>query len=73
MALADVYGMSLADEPQIEFGFLLHDAGKVAVPDAILFKPGPLTADERAVIEQLWKGLLAAGELWHELAAIERP
>ena len=29
--------------PQIEFGFLLHDVGKVAVPDAILFKPEPLT------------------------------
>jgi ribonuclease P protein subunit RPR2 len=52
MALADVYGMSLADEPQIEFGFLLHDAGKVAVPDAILFKPGPLTAAERLVMQQ---------------------
>ena len=39
--------------PQVEFGFLLHDVGKVAVPDAILFKPGPLTArgaraDDRA-------------------------
>ena len=28
---------------QIEFGFLLHDIGKLAIPDAILFKPGPLT------------------------------
>jgi ribonuclease P protein subunit RPR2 len=44
--------MNLGDEPQIEFGFLLHDAGKVAVPDAILFKPGPLTPAERAIIEQ---------------------
>ncbi|HEV7807495.1 MAG TPA: HD domain-containing phosphohydrolase [Solirubrobacteraceae bacterium] len=52
LALADVYGMSLGDEPQIEFGFLLHDVGKVAVPDAILFKPGPLTAAERLVMQQ---------------------
>ncbi len=52
LALAEVYGMSLCDEPQIEFGFLLHDAGKVAVPDAILFKPGPLTAAERLVMQQ---------------------
>ena len=29
----------LADHPEIEFGFLLHDIGKVAIPDAILFKP----------------------------------
>ena len=52
LALADVYGMQLGDEPEIEFGFLLHDAGKVAVPDAILFKPGPLTAAERLVMQQ---------------------
>jgi len=52
LALAEVYGMRLADEPEIEFGFLLHDAGKVAVPDAILFKPGPLTAAERLVMQQ---------------------
>jgi HD-GYP domain-containing protein (c-di-GMP phosphodiesterase class II) len=36
--------------PQIEFGFLLHDIGKVAVPDAILFKPGPLSPEERALV-----------------------
>ncbi len=29
----------------------LHDVGKVAIPDAILLKPGPLTADERAIVE----------------------
>ena len=44
--------MVLAAEPEIEFGFLLHDAGKVAVPDAILFKPGRLTRAERRIIEQ---------------------
>jgi ribonuclease P protein subunit RPR2 len=52
LQLADVYGMRLGDEPEIEFGFLLHDAGKVAVPDAILFKPGRLTSAERLIIEQ---------------------
>ena len=52
LQIATAAGMSLGDEPQIEFGFLLHDAGKVAVPDAILFKPGPLTPAERAIIEQ---------------------
>jgi response regulator RpfG family c-di-GMP phosphodiesterase len=52
LLLADAYGMRLGDEPQIEFGFLLHDAGKVAVPDAILFKPGKLTPAERLVMEQ---------------------
>jgi len=52
LALGSAYGMPLSDEPQIEFGFLLHDVGKVAVPDAILFKPGPLTAAERLVMQQ---------------------
>jgi ribonuclease P protein subunit RPR2 len=52
LALAEVYGMRLGDAPEIEFGFLLHDAGKVAVPDAILFKPGPLTETERLVMQQ---------------------
>ncbi|HZU60117.1 MAG TPA: HD-GYP domain-containing protein [Solirubrobacteraceae bacterium] len=31
-----------------EFGFLLHDIGKLAISDAILHKEGPLTEDERA-------------------------
>jgi hypothetical protein len=30
----------------------MHDIGKVAVPDAILLKPGPLTAEEREVMER---------------------
>jgi putative nucleotidyltransferase with HDIG domain len=52
LALAEVFGLRLGDEPQIEFGFLLHDVGKVAVPDAILFKPGPLTQAERIVMQE---------------------
>src|ERR1700729_1154114 len=40
-------GLARPDAPEIEFGFLLHDIGKLAVPDSILFKPGPLTAEER--------------------------
>ncbi|MFW6313336.1 MAG: HD domain-containing phosphohydrolase [Spirochaetota bacterium] len=30
----------------------LHDTGKIGIPEAILLKPGPLTAEERATIEQ---------------------
>jgi HD-GYP domain-containing protein (c-di-GMP phosphodiesterase class II) len=36
----------LAAEPQLEYGFLLHDIGKIGVPDAILRKPGPLDPHE---------------------------
>ena len=35
---------------QIYWGALLHDVGKIGVPDAILLKPGPLTAAEQAVM-----------------------
>ena len=52
LKLAEAYGMRLGDHPEIEFGFLLHDIGKVAVPDAILYKPEPLTEAERALMER---------------------
>jgi putative nucleotidyltransferase with HDIG domain len=52
LALARAAQLDLADDREIEFGFLLHDIGKVAVPDAILFKPDRLTPTERLVIEQ---------------------
>jgi len=42
----------LADDPELEYGFLLHDLGKIGIPDAILLKPGPLTPGERAVIRR---------------------
>jgi ribonuclease P protein subunit RPR2 len=50
VALAEHAGLDIAASPEIEFGFLLHDVGKVAVPDAILFKPDRLTADEFALM-----------------------
>src|ERR1700759_4011959 len=52
LTIARAAGLHLADDPEIEFGFLLHDVGKVAVPDAILFKPEPLDGTERAVMER---------------------
>jgi putative two-component system response regulator len=35
----------------LELASVLHDIGKIAISDAILLKPGPLTPDERLVIE----------------------
>jgi PAS domain S-box-containing protein len=35
-----------AANPQLAYGFLLHDVGKLSVPDAVLQKPGPLTDTE---------------------------
>jgi ribonuclease P protein subunit RPR2 len=45
-------GERWAGSPEIEFGFLLHDIGKVAIPDSILHKPEPLTPHERELIQQ---------------------
>jgi response regulator RpfG family c-di-GMP phosphodiesterase len=42
----------LVDDPTLEWGFLLHDVGKIGIPDEVLLKPGPLDAIERACIEQ---------------------
>jgi ribonuclease P protein subunit RPR2 len=42
----------LLDDPSLEYGFLLHDVGKLAIPDAILKKQAPLSAGERVVMEQ---------------------
>jgi response regulator RpfG family c-di-GMP phosphodiesterase len=36
----------------IAMGAWLHDIGKLAIPDAILLKPGPLTDEERAVMQR---------------------
>jgi HD-GYP domain-containing protein (c-di-GMP phosphodiesterase class II) len=51
------YGLALAEavdsdmvNPELEYGFLLHDVGKVVVPEAILDKPGPLTRAEQDVM-----------------------
>jgi HD-GYP domain-containing protein (c-di-GMP phosphodiesterase class II) len=52
IALAQAIGLDTDRVPGIEFGFLLHDVGKVGVPDAILFKPGSLDETEFALIAQ---------------------
>jgi ribonuclease P protein subunit RPR2 len=52
MEIARVLDAPFSDDPEVEFGFLLHDVGKVAVPDSILWKPEPLTPEERLLMER---------------------
>ena len=44
--LARLFGLSEAELVQVRWGALLHDIGKMGVPDGILLKPGPLTDEE---------------------------
>jgi putative nucleotidyltransferase with HDIG domain len=46
VAIARQMGMAEAELEDIGRGALLHDIGKIGVPDSILLKPGPLTAAE---------------------------
>jgi HD-GYP domain-containing protein (c-di-GMP phosphodiesterase class II) len=46
LLLAAEVAPELTADPELEYGFLLHDLGKIGVPDAILMKPGPLTRRE---------------------------
>lgn len=44
-------GIRQEDHPDLMWGALLHDIGKIGVPDAILMKPGRLTDDEYTFIK----------------------
>jgi PAS domain S-box-containing protein len=48
--LAAAIGMESAEIVHVRRGALLHDIGKIGVPDAILLKPGPLTDEEWVVM-----------------------
>jgi len=50
--LGEELGIPAARLRLLAIGGLLHDVGKLSVPDAILQKPGPLDDDEFAVIKQ---------------------
>jgi methanogenic corrinoid protein MtbC1 len=49
--LAEEVGIEPERCELLSYAAPLHDVGKVAIPDAILLKPGPLTAEERAIVE----------------------
>jgi PAS domain S-box-containing protein/putative nucleotidyltransferase with HDIG domain len=50
--LARRLGVEGRDLVHLQRGALLHDIGKMGVPDSVLLKPGKLDPDERALIEQ---------------------
>ena len=52
LVLARSYGLRDDELAQIRWGALLHDIGKLGVPDGILLKPGPLTDEEWVVMKK---------------------
>jgi putative nucleotidyltransferase with HDIG domain len=51
-ALAEELGLGSAHVEQIRVAALLHDVGKIGIPDSILRKPDPLTQTEWAVVRR---------------------
>ncbi|MGB8323551.1 MAG: HD domain-containing phosphohydrolase [Candidatus Acidiferrum sp.] len=52
LKIAAVMGWSEQDCGSLARGAYLHDIGKLGTPDGILLKPGPLTEDERKIMQQ---------------------
>lgn len=50
--LAGAFGLPEEEARSIGLAAPMHDVGKVAIPDAILLKPGPLTPGEREVMQR---------------------
>jgi response regulator RpfG family c-di-GMP phosphodiesterase len=50
-ALAEAAGVAVVRNESTAYGFLLHDVGKIGIPDGILQKPGPLSSPERRKME----------------------
>jgi response regulator RpfG family c-di-GMP phosphodiesterase len=50
LGLAEAVDGNLLGDPSLEYGFLLHDVGKIGIGDHVLLKPGPLTDEERKLV-----------------------
>jgi len=66
--LTQLSGRSLSDCDRIFLTGLLHDVGKIAIPDGVLQKPGHLDERERAIIETHTD---AGWRILHELDALK--
>ena len=49
--IAEELGIAPEDIETVRLGAILHDVGKIGIPDRVLLKPGPLDDEERQIIE----------------------
>ena len=52
LELTEAVDRRLLDDQSLEYGFLLHDVGKIGMPDRIMNKPGPLTREELHLVQR---------------------
>ena len=75
VAVARELGLSPTELEDVRYGAIFHDIGKIAVPDAILNKEGPLTAEEFEHIRRhpsVGEEILAPVALFHRVRQIVR-
>ncbi len=68
-------GLDTRQLKRLELGALFHDIGKIGIPEHILLKPGPLTDEERAVMEthpELGERIIAPIDRLEEVRPIVR-
>jgi diguanylate cyclase (GGDEF)-like protein len=74
-ATAEALGLTADEVEQVRHASELHDVGKVAIPDAILGKPGPLTEDEWAFVRRhpiIGERIILAAPALSRVAALVR-
>jgi putative nucleotidyltransferase with HDIG domain len=52
LSVAQELGLSVKEMDALRFGALFHDIGKIAIPDALLTKPGRLTDEEYELMKR---------------------
>jgi GAF domain-containing protein len=73
--VGEALGLDATTLKRVELGALFHDIGKIGIPASILTKPGPLTDEERALIEthpELGERILAPIEQLEHVRPIVR-
>jgi len=75
LALAQRIGIGLKDQERLEYGALLHDIGKIGIPENLLHKNGPLTEKEKVYFQQhpvIGETILKSVDFFHPIVSIVR-